>query len=217
MKLIETKKAIGELQATYTTDQPSKEQLERYIECADIRKLALYGGDLNNVDLTIQPPSTMTGLKLKDMPNVNLQPFLEKLPTYTLENLDLIRLEQITKEWFDQYILPCLMASPKFRKFRFEINHENFNACFPSVIQVCCKHVAVLEHLSFAKTPVSTEQIGQFVDAIKSATGGERSALKVIDLSHVFANDNFNFQDVITKLSELSTPTNLVNVWISRY
>ena len=217
VKLIETKKAIGELQATYTTDQPSKEQLERYIACADIRKVALYGGDLNNVDLTIQPLPTMTGLKLKDMPNVNLQPFLEKLPTYTLENLELIRLEQITREWFDQYILPCLLNSPRFRKFRFEINHENFNGCFPAVIQVVTKHVAVLEHLSFAKTPISTEQIGALVDAIKSASAGERSALKVVDLCHVFANDNFSFTDVISKLSEISTPANLVNVWVSRY
>lgn len=149
---------MRELQATYTTDAPSKEQLETLIREAPIGKIALYGGDLNNVDLTIDPPvASLRGLKLKDMPNVNLKPFLEKLHHYNLDNIDLIRLENLPVADFDAYVKPCLLASDGLKKFRFEINHDNFNACFDSVVEICAKHVHKLEHLSFAKTPVSTE------------------------------------------------------------
>lgn len=52
---------------------------------------------------------------------------------------------------------------------------------------------------------------------MKAASGGSRSALKVMDLSHVFANDNFDFKAVISKLSEISGDGPLLVVWISRY
>jgi hypothetical protein len=192
--------------------------LERFIASCPIKTLGLFGGDLNNVDLTIEPPAeTLRGLKLKDMPNVNLEPFLEKLNQYNLEDLALIRLEQITKEWFDQYFKPCLLNSEHLYKLRFEINHENFTHCFPSLVEVIAKHSAFLRHLSFAKTPVSTQNIRDMVAALQTATGGQRSALEVVDLSHIFANEGFSFQEAIAELSKLSSPDKFLNVYVSRY
>lgn len=130
VKLIETEKAIGELNTTYPADEASRDQLHIYANTAEIKKLSLKGEDKENVQLEIEPHPTMTALKLKDMSKVELGPFFEKLNKYQLESLELIRIEQITKELFELYVHPCLMNSTKLRKFRFEINHENFNTCF---------------------------------------------------------------------------------------
>jgi hypothetical protein len=160
---------------------------------------------LNNVDLNIDPPG-LKNIKLKDMPNVKLEPFLQSLRERNqLEGLSLIRLESINLEVFNQFIKQPLMDANCFKFFRFEINHDNFGACFDGVVDVVCRHIDNLEHLSFAKTPVSTEQIEKLVQAMNAAAAGKRAALKVLDLSHVYANSDFDFKKVLTLLSAIGT------------
>ena len=214
-KIIETKKALPQLQTTYVTDEASKAVLKELVETCPIKYLALAGGDLNNVNLDIQPPAeSLQAIRLKDMPSVDLTHFFDHMKVYNFTEFSLIRIESIDKAKFAEKVKPVLMDVQALKKFRYEINHENFTNTFDDVVDIVNKHTESLEHLSFGKTPVSTDNIKALVARLSS---NEKVALKTLDLTHIFNNQNFSFEESLKELQALSRPGKILTVLCSRY